>query len=202
MKKIVLFVFSAFILKYSSAQISKGNWLVGGSGFFSLTTSNSMSGVSGLRQTQINLSPSIAYFFFDKFAAGLKIGYSNSRNKQLNTPNYNLGKSITYSVGPFLRYYFLPTDKQFNLIIDGSYQYGIENGGGVVSTGSQPVDFDLTKYQKNTFTFAAGPVIYFNSSVGLEFLAAYMTSKYANWVGRNNTFQFGVGLQVHLERDK
>jgi hypothetical protein len=202
MKKLLLFTLSALILKMSSAQITKHNWLVGGTGLFSSTTSNSAAGNIGQRQTQINLSPNIGYFLADKFAAGLKIGYSNIRYKQLNTPNYNLSKFITCSVGPFLRYYFLPTDKQFNLLVDGSYQYGNERGGGVSSTGSEPVDFDLTKYQKHTFSIAAGPVIYFNSSVGLEFLAAYTTSKYVNIEGRNKTFQVGLGLQVHLEKDK
>lgn len=200
MKKVLLFTLTAFILKTSSAQITKHNWLVGGTGLFSSTTSNSMAGAIGQRHTQINLSPNIGYFLVDKLAAGLRLGYSNDRYKELNTPNYNLSKYIAYSVGPFLRYYFLPSDKQFNLLVDGSYQYGNERGGGVVSTGSDPVDFDLTKYQKHTFSFAAGPVIYFNSSVGLEFLAAYTTSKYANITGRNNTFQVGVGLQVHLEK--
>jgi hypothetical protein len=200
MKKLLLFILSPFILKLSSAQITKHNWLVGGTGLFSSTTFYSRAGGIGERQTQINISPNIGYFLADKFAAGLRLGYSNNRYKQLNTPNYNLSKYITYSVGPFLRYYFLPTDKQFNLLVDGSYQYGNERGGGVVSTGSDPVDFDLTKYQKHTFSFAAGPIIYFNSSVGLEFLAAYTTSKYANITGRNNTFQFGIGLQVHLEK--
>jgi hypothetical protein len=161
-----------------------------------------MAGSVGQRQTQINLSPNLGFFLADKFATGLKLVYSNNRYKQINTPNYNLNKFITYSVGPFLRYYFLPTDKQFNLLVDGSYQYGNERGGGVVSTGSEAVDFDLSKYQKHSFSIAAGPVIYFNSSVGMEFLAAYITSKYANIAGRNNTFQVGLGLQVHLEKDK
>jgi len=113
MKKLLLFSLSALILKISLAQITEHNWLVGGTGLFSSTTSNSMAGAVGQRQTQINLSPNIGYFLFDKFAAGLKLGYSNNRYKQLNTPNYNLSKFITYSIGPFLRYYFLPTDKQF-----------------------------------------------------------------------------------------
>lgn len=202
MQKILLLFLFASLLKISSAQITKHNWLVGGTGLFSSTNFNSRAGGVDERQTQINLSPNIGYFLADKFAIGLKLSYFNERIKQLNTPNYNLNKFFTYNIGPFVRYYLLPIDKQFNLIVDGSYQYGIKKGGGVSSNSPTPVDFELTKYQTQTFTIAGGPVIYFNSCVGLEFLAAYSTSWYVNYKGRNNIFQIGVGLQVHLEKDK
>lgn len=202
MKKIILSLLFASLLKISSAQVTKHNWLIGGTGFFSSTTSNSSVAIVRDRYTRINLSPNIAYFFADKFAGGLKFSYFNEKYQQLNSSNYNVDKYITCYIGPFVRYYFLPTDKQFNLIIDGSYQYGIEKGGGVSSNSPTPVDFEWTKYQKQTFTIAGGPVIYFNSCVGLEFLAAYSTSSYVNYKGRINMFQIGIGLQFHLEKDK
>jgi hypothetical protein len=92
----------------------------------------------------------------------------------------------------------LPTEKPFNILVDGSYQYGIERISTANPTANQPLNTAITKYNKNTFAFAAGPVIYFNPAVGLEFLIGYSTEKYIHYEGANNTFQVGLGLQVHL----
>ncbi len=200
--KYLLFISAALLFKQSHAQITKNNWLVGGSGVFSSITYNSGAGGGGQRITNIQLSPNIGYFFVDKFTTGLRTSIGITRSKILNTPYYNLGKGITYGGGPFLRYYFLPTGSPFNILIDGNYQYSISKGGGISTSTPEPVDVPLTKYEMNTFSVAAGPVLYFNSSVGLEFLIGYSTTKYLHYEGRNNTIQAGIGLQVHLEKDK
>ena len=199
MKTTVLFLLSILTIKYSTGQITKHNWLVGGTGFFNSTTYNNDAGVPGRKISTIQLTPDIGYFIADKFAAGLKLGFSSSRNT-ISGQN-SLTKNTTYSFGPFVRYYFLPTDKQLNLLIDGSYQYGIERGGGASAPSGQPLNFSITQYEKNTFSISAGPVVYFNSSVGLEFLIGYTTSKYVKYNGNNNTILVGIGLQVHLEKD-
>lgn len=87
----------------------------------------------------------------------------------------NPGKFITFGFGPFLRYYFLGVNKQFNVHTDGSYQYNIEQSGGFSSSNSTPDPVPITQYSKNTFSIAAGPVIYFNTSVGLAFLKDHVT---------------------------
>jgi hypothetical protein len=197
MKRFILLTLFALILKTSSAQLTKGNWLVGGSGFYSFMNYNTTEGNPGQRRTLISLSPDIGYFLADKFAAGLKLRYTKERYKTLSTSANGISKYTTYSAGPFIRYYILPAEKQFNLLLAGSYQYGHERGGG----GSSNVDFDLTRFQTHDFSLAACPVIYFNSSVGLEFLAEYTRFKYAKFSGLNSTFQVGFGLQVHLDRD-
>ncbi len=49
----------------------------------------------------------------------------------------------------------------------------------------------------------AGPVIFFNTSVGLEFLLGYSSSiedikdRYKNSI---QGFQIGIGFQIHLEK--
>ncbi|KAA9035706.1 porin family protein [Ginsengibacter hankyongi] len=200
MKKILLLIFTFSSILYSSAQITKSNWLIGGTGLFNSTTYNSTTGAAGQRVTDIQLSPNIGYFLVDKFATGLKLGFGSSRYKTIG--QNSLSKQTTYSLGPFIRYYFLRVRKQFNLLVDASYQYGIERGGGSSAPDGQPLVFSITQYTKNTFSIAAGPVIYFNPSVGLEFLIGYSSSKYVQHEGNNNTVQVGLGLQVHLKKHK
>ena len=54
---------------------------------------------------------------------------------------------------------------------------------------------------KNIFSFSAGPVIYFNSSVGLEITGMYETLK-TNSLSMAKTIYINIGFQIHLERDK
>ena len=203
MRKLTILLLTISLTKYSSGQITNCNWLVGGTGLFNSTTYTNDLGLQSIRYTNIQLSPNIGYFFVNKFAGGLKLSFATSRNKIISDgAGYNLGKNDSYGFGPFLRYYFLNPDKQFNILIDGSYQYQIERGGGVSSTGNTPLSVPITQYTKNTFSIAGGPVIYFNSSVGLEFLVGYTTSNYVQNKSSINSFQVGLGFQIHLEKDK
>lgn len=76
------------------------------------------------------------------------------------------------------------------MVTEAAYLYGFETRA--------PSD----KTTKNTFSFSAGPVIYFNNVVGLEMLVSYSTYKLSQIEGNNNTIRFGIGLQVHLEKEK
>ena len=78
----------------------------------------------------------------------------------------------------------------------------MQKSGAISSNSSEPVDFPWTTYKINSFSFAAGPVLYFNSSVGLEFLVGYSTVKYLHIEGSDNTLQAVIGLQVHLESEE
>ena len=42
--------------------------------------------------------------------------------------------------------------------------------------------------------------MYFNSSVGLEFIIAYTITKAVGFPGANNEIKFGIGFQIHLEK--
>lgn len=191
------------LLKISFAQTSKHSWIVGGTALFSSKTSSTIvsdTGISalGLRNAQIKFSPDVGYFFSDRFVAGIKILYSINKLKVLNTSNNNLNKSIDYGVGPFMRYYFLPKTKKFNLFVDGSYQYGIEKRKEVIYVDGQPAFSKLIKYTGHSFSIAAGPVINFHSSIGFEILIGYTTSKYTSFIENNKTLLAGMGLQVYL----
>ena len=183
-------LFSAsLLLLFSTAhsQLTQGNWLVGGNASFSSTTYNSEGGQKNT-DFVLQLSPDIGYFLADKFAAGLKVSVGATRVKATAiSGDYN--KYTDANFGPFLRYYFLDSEKQFNLLAEGAYQYGFFKSS---------YDSNL----KNTFSLNMGPVIYFNSSVAMEFLVGYSTYKIVGYSGNNNTVQVSLGIQAHLERNK
>lgn len=166
----------------ANAQLTKGNWLVGGSGSFSSTKFES-DATSKSTLTHLRLSPNTGYFFLDKFAAGLRISFSRQTQDVTGSGIFN---QTNIDLGPFVRYYFLPTEKQLNFLVDAAYQYGKEKEANVA---------------RSTLSVNAGPAFYFNSSVGLEFLAGYSIEKYRNFAGSNNTFSLSIGFQIHLEKN-
>ncbi len=171
-------------------QLSKGNWLVGGTGkFYSYNSENSSPNYNTVgKYTQIDLSPNIGYFVADKLALGLKPTFSSISGKGTTTGGFSTNVQ-RYWIGPFGRYYFLETERQFNLLAELSYQFGLFNAGG-------------QKGDLRTFSALTGPVIYFNSSVGIEFLLGYSYSKEdieSSLKIINKGFQIAVGLQIHLE---
>lgn len=189
MKKLTVLVLAVLSVSTKiNSQITKGNWLLGGNISFSST---SLKSEIGQKNTFfiLQVAPDIGYFIADKFVAGLKVSISSSGSKATGTSVF--GTQNDYNFGPFARYYFLSTEKQFNILTEGTYQYGF------IGRGQQN-----TKTSKNTFAIAAGPVIYFNSSVGLEFLIGYSTHKYVGFAGSNGTIQLGIGFHVHLEKNK
>jgi len=181
MKSIKLF-FTAilFCSITTNAQITKGNWMVGGDASLSIISSNNSS-----KTTILNISPNIGYFLFDKLSLGSLLNYSNSKTKD------GLGGSVIYkniNIGPFIRYYILNKEKDYNVFYESSY------------------NLSLLKENKNTeFGNKLGTVIFLNSSVGLEFSLKYSWNKfkYPNEIlpdSKSNNFIFGLGLQIHLEK--
>ncbi len=200
MKKLfVSYLFIAFFLTVNSltaeCQITRKNWLVGGTGkFYSYTSQYSSTTYSNeVKYTIIDLSPSIGYFFMDKLALGVRPTFSSFKEKVTIPGGTNMQQ---YWIGPFGRYYFLQPDKLVNILTDISYQYGFYGG---------------TAYGKlNTFSAMVGTVVYFNSCVGIEFLLGY-SSSLENIEGfredaedflkeTRKGFQMGIGFQIHLEK--
>ena len=70
-----LFFFIVFSLSLTlNAQITKGNWLVGGDIGFSYSKSKPESTINS-ESFNIDLSPNIGYFFWDKLALGTRVNY-------------------------------------------------------------------------------------------------------------------------------
>jgi hypothetical protein len=71
-----IFSFFSLLVLTSTAfgQLTKGHWLVGGSGRFYSYQNNYQTSTftSNGKYTQIDLSPAVGYFLADKFSMGLK----------------------------------------------------------------------------------------------------------------------------------
>ncbi len=195
MRKTFCSFFSVILIFSAQAQLTKGNWLVGGTGNFLLSKNSYSSPTYSSSSDRIDLkvSPNIGYFIGDKFGVGLRPSFSKYK-EQGNGAGGLTSNVSRFEFGPFVRYYFLQADKQYNILADVSYQYGIYY--------SKP-----TKGNINTFSASAGTVVFFNSSVGLEFLVGYYSRKEVmplTTIGENVTdqkgFQIAIGFQIHLEK--
>lgn len=185
MLKIISILLTAVLISINAnSQITKRNWMLGGVISYASTNYNSENYGAPHISYNLQIKPNIGYFFIDKLAAGIKTGIGKIGDKGLRT------SYTDFNVGPFCRYYLLNSGKNVNVIAEGGYLYGFETG-----TASE-------KTFKSTFTLSAGPVVYFNTVVGLEFLISYSTYKFSIVPGNNNTVMFGLGLQVHLEKEK
>ncbi len=189
MKKLLLLFLLIFICTTTSAQLTKGNWLVGGSGSFSSVTSkyeNNSGNKVEIKGTRFNLNPNIGYFFVDKFVAGLDV------NLDYGNPSGSDNSNWSMDIGPFLRYYFLEANKRFNIFSEASYTYG---------TGLSKINNDN---KSTNFNFGAGCELFFNSTVGLELAVNYIdgtskTDSRTSDVDLNQIY-ISLGFQIHLKK--
>lgn len=164
--------------------------MIGGNGTFASNNGQAL-GITN-KYTEIKLSPNAGYFLLDKLAAGLKFDlyFYIDRNPSLSGAT---ARRSQYIFGPFARYYFLEQNNRVNLFAEANYGYGINRAGNTVSHST-------TNFYN--YSFLAGPVLYFNQSVGIEFTIGYYHFAEIHIDDKRNTFQMGLGLQVHLEKDK
>lgn len=195
MKTKIILAVAVFFVANSYAQITKGNWLVGGNAAFSHAKFKSPD-MNLYNSTTVTVAPNIGYFLWDKFCSGIKISFQlNKQDYPDNSTNGSISyssKTQFYNIGPFVRYYLLKPDKLANVVIEVSYQHQMRKD---ISPNSN------TKQNANMFMISGGPVVYFNSSIGMEFTIGYAHQRFDRNVGSNNYIQASLGLQVHLRKD-
>jgi hypothetical protein len=157
---------------YANAQITKGNWMMGGSAAFSYTKTSSPGYTDG-GGTNFYVDPNVGYFFIDKLAIGAAVPLSFSKG-------FN-----SYGFSPFVRYYFLEKEKPLNIFSEASY--GLSKNSN--------------DFQSDNFIIKAGTVFFLNSSVGLEVALNY-SKQFTNGDFEATGVTLGVGFQIHLEREK
>lgn len=184
-KTILLFFLVSIFYNNAHSQITKENWLIGGSASYS-SLKNKGNGIPNDNQIEIQLSGNVGYFFLDKFVGGLKPVFES--NKVVNGSTATNSSGI-YELGPFLRYYFLPADSHVNILSEISYKYGITPSSGNPTLHS------------NNISGLIGCEVFFNQSVGVEFTIGYSSLKYTKSTGSVNTIIAGIGFQFHLEKD-
>ncbi|WP_159430938.1 outer membrane beta-barrel protein [Flavobacterium segetis] len=182
-KKHILILSFVLFVNLMSAQIDKGNWMVGGSGNFTNYKSTFQSNNTEFTQTGsgISISPNLGYFVVDNFAVGTAVGFNFSNPSGANN------NSHSYGISPFVRYYFRKAEKIINPFLQTSYGFSegkSESGGSNKSRG---------------YTIKGGSAIFFNSSVALELSLNYNSSKY-NSDTTYNDLTIGIGFQIHLEK--
>jgi hypothetical protein len=177
----LFFMACLFFTALANAQITKGNWMVGGTGDYSSTkTTYTFDGVQkDFNRTIFNITPNIGYFIVDKFAVGTyaKFGYDDFGDLD----------STSFGFGPFARYYFLEPEKIVNIFAQASvgYNEGKSNNGG--------------EYHINDYGIKAGTVVFFNSSVALELSLGYNSSSF-NSTSIDKGLKIGLGFQIHLKK--
>ena len=202
MTKIVML--STFLVTglFADAQLDKGIWLVGGSGSFYTYQEdyNSVPTTFTAKYTEVDISASIGYFVVDKLAAGLRPTFSSVKGVAMQNGISNGGtNSYKIAFGPFVRYYFLQTDKPFNLLADVGYQWGINQRLGALH--------EKGKY--NTFSIMAGPELFFNTTTGIVILFGYKqeitsiekSQLTSNFNMNKSGFHISIGFQLHLEKN-
>ena len=178
-KTIKIFVIMLLLMscKNSYSQITKGYWLMGGSGYFG-NFKSSRDGIS-YESTSFRIAPNIGYFVIDKLAFGTsgELSYTfDTANSKEFTPN---------SIAPFLRYYLLDIEKTVNIFSEISYQIRRLN---------------YNDLKEDTFKFKAGGVFFLNNSVGIEVAINYSKLK-SNDNFENRAIFLNIGFQVHLEKE-
>jgi hypothetical protein len=198
MKTFKLFIIATLVFTATSnAQITKGNWMVGGSGSFSskkyqANDSNGNKEINNYKS--IDLTPTIGYFIIDKLSVGISLGYKGEFYIGTTTsPQQNYNSLYT---GPFIRYYFLKPEKTFNIFAEGGYIIGNRHASSWA--------FESNDTKINSYTFTGGTSFFFNSSVGLELNLKYLSKNETleNSELKVDDFQVNIGFQIFLEKNK
>lgn len=185
MKKILISVLFIIAANAAFSQINKGQWMVGGN--LSFTSSKDKTTVGGESQsgkttTILSFNPDAGYFFMDKFAGGLRLNLTTA------TGGYS-----SLFVGPFLRYYLLPTAQKVNIFADGTFGFGSSKASSTDKSQSA-----------TAFQIMAGPAIFLNEHTALQIAPFFRSESSTEDVGgtkyKFSTTNFGamVGFQIHL----
>jgi outer membrane protein W len=192
MKKIILSTIFLCTVHFMNAQeegYSKGNiMLTGGFGFKSESTGDN-------KTNGFNVNPKVGYFVTSNIAAGLAIGFSNSKEENPVT----ITKNNQLSAGLFGRYYFTPAQK-FSFF--GELGFNILSGKTETITAVVgPIQPPTVESKFNGFNFALAPgVNYFLSknfaletSIGV---IGYRSVKPKDAPGSNATNTFDIGFNL------
>lgn len=100
----------------------KGRFWVGGN-FNFLTTDQE----DDMKTTSFSVSPEFGYSFSERWAAGIRFGYSQTKIDYEGSQSSQKVKNDKFTVAPFARYTCF-TWKRLNLFVDGGLSYAREKG--------------------------------------------------------------------------
>jgi hypothetical protein len=190
--------------------------MIGGTADFSHT--HSETGLLGLdensKSTAYSFSPGIGLFVIDRLCAGLRADIGSvkgtsdySSANPFSSTSHIETKVSGFGISPLVRYYFLPVSNKVNIFADGSYSHTKQKNRTKTSfvqpnpqPGSPSAGESLTKttYTLNSFSIAAGPVIFINPKVSVELSVGYTHSNAKKQNLSTNGILIGTGFQVYL----
>lgn len=168
-KQLCLLTAAVLVLAGSvSAQTEKGDWLVGGNVMVNTTDNN----------TNIAISPTAGYFFFNNFAAGGIFSFGHSKSGET--------KITSVSAGPFARYYFLKGNLKPLVLAEFEFGSTSTRVGSIKETGS-----------RRSMLLGGGLAAFVNRNVAIETIAGYGRTKLEDYDGAGG-FVLKIGFQVYL----
>lgn len=218
MKKILIACIVLTLYLPAFCQLTKRQWLVGGSLDFSYSdlsgNYNPRSHTSN-KTTNLLGSSDVGYFIADKLCAGLRPTATITDSKQtskIQSPFVNSilsleSKGAQLGGSPFVRYYFLPKAKKINLLADISWIYSYEKtkqttvetsvdpNTGLSTSSSNMLE---TKDHTNAIAIEAGPAFFLNQKVSLELTVGYIYYQYSNL--NSNSLVVGLSFHEHLTK--
>jgi hypothetical protein len=209
-----MFLFASLIV---SAQLHKGQWMLGGNASFSNTTSNASTPVFNQhsKQTSYTIFPGAGYFFIDRLAAGLRGNVTNAISKteanSFGNPFFSSSsaelKASGLGVGVFVRYYLLTPKNKFNVFAEAAFSHNKQKSKSTEQQVFQPqgggfptytTSFAESEYQINDYSFAAGPVLFISPRVSFELTVAYTSGKVTKQSQFTHQISVGTGFYVFL----
>ncbi len=196
MKKLIIaFICVLFSTVITYAQTQQGNFLLGGGFGGSLGnrkvespgSNNNTTIVSKSRSATLTFNPKIGFFIVNGFALGLDADIQNKSTR--NRDNDIRTTASSFTLGPFVRYYF-----PVNVFLDG--RVGLGSGKGT----------DLVEYNEAklfSYSFGVGYAAFLNDYITLEPIIRYRGTNYTNKANSNfrtvdGNLEFAIGLQIYL----
>lgn len=189
--------------------LSQGNFSIGSRIGFSAANSHIRIESSGgtiesgtSNSKQVNLTPSIGYFFANNFALGAAMDWNLITSKDRTSPDKTSDSKVLF--GPWARI-FLPVSDDQAFFLGATSGFGQSNTTVNVGSGDQTVSTRIS-----TFGVGPGYAIFANNCVSLEAQAKYnygisKNSVNVNGISQNtrsttNSFDFVVGMHYYFTR--
>jgi hypothetical protein len=216
MKSIALVILFFLFASALRAQLGKEQWMFGGTAdFFHDNTETSSLGLDDKsNSTGYKFAPGIGFFVIDRLCVGLRFNIASIKSthdqSSANPTGYTShfeSKTSGWGISPFVRYYFLPGNHKVNIFADGAYSNDkrkTTTKGSFRQTNPPPgspsagESFSKTNYTNNSFSIAAGPVIFINPKVSFELSVGYIHSTAKKQNLKTNSVLIGTGFQVYL----
>ncbi len=188
MKKISALIIAGMAIfgtQQASAQIQKGNLMVGAS----LADMN-IKLQKGNTDLSLSINPKIGYFIQDNVAIGAEVKLGFATNLAQN--------SINYGIGAFGRYYV--SSKQLELLKHARF-FG-EVNAGLVGDNIKPKGMSSVSTNGLGIGFGPGVAYFITPNIGLEALLKYNLGVGFGSSTTTNNFSIGFGFQIYLPTKK